>query len=128
MVYEEIKLAAHELSPREKLKLAQYLIQSVMKHEESVRPTAWNDSSPKRTKVKGPVSSRDMDALDLVGYVKERLVKSRPSRKQALINYIAAMFQFQGGIGDDQINEVIVKLEREGDLVISGTKVLYPKE
>lgn len=125
MSYDVIRLAADKLTYREKMKLSQYLIQAAIKEEEDLNPTTRNVPSQKIEKPKTKSVDQAPDDLDIISYVKERLVKSKPSKKQSLINFISAMFQFQGGIEENKINAIISRLEKEGILTISGAKVVY---
>lgn len=125
MSYDVIRLAADKLTYREKLKLSQYLIQAAIKEEEDLNPTARNISTPKIEKSEPRSKTETPNDLDVISYVKERLVKSKPSKKQSLINFIAAMFQFQGGIEESKIDTIIRRLEKDGVLTISGARVIY---
>jgi hypothetical protein len=121
MSYEVIKLACDNLTYREKMKLAQYLIQAAIKEEETLnllnRPAEQKQSHSGQ-----PSNSIDSDLLE---YVKERLAKSKPSKRQSLSNFISAMFQFQGGIDSDDIEKLISKLEKAGFIRLAGNKVSY---
>lgn len=125
MSYDVIRLAADNLTYREKLKLSQYLIQAAIKEEEDLNPATRNVTEPKNKKIETKSVERTSGDLDVISYVKERLFKSKPSKKQSLINFIGAMFQFQGGIEDSKIDAIIKRLEKEGVLTISGSKVTY---
>ncbi len=120
MSYDVIRLAADKLSYREKLKLAQYLIQAAIKEEEELHP-----DNRLKTKVKETESNTTESKENTIGYVKERLLKSKPSKKQTLINFIGAMFQFQGGINDSDIESIISKLTKEKFITIDGNKITY---
>jgi len=121
MSYEVIRLACDKLTYREKMKLAQYLIQAAIKEEETLNPqkrTAPQESSNNN-------QSASLTGPDLLEYVKERLGKSKPSKRQTLSNFISAMFQFQGGINDEEVEKLILKLEKSGFLRLEGNKVIY---
>lgn len=125
MSYELIKLAAESLSYREKMKLASYLINVAMKEEENLNPVLRSvENSSVKTK-EGPKKQKKNDDQNIVSYAKERLVKSKPTKIHALKNFIGAMFQYQGGIEEAKIEAIVKKLEKEGFLSISGTKVVY---
>ncbi len=112
MSYEEIVKASEILSYRDKLRLAQLLIQTARKEEEEQYPT-------ERT----VVSAKDKETID---YVSERLLKSKPSKKVALSNFIGAMFQFQGGISEEDKNHIIGALQKNKTLSISENgKITY---
>ena len=84
MNYNELSQHVEELSYRDKLRLAQLLIQLARKEEEQKREER-NTAPPSAPP--GP---------ELVPYVAARLKKLRPSKKQSLLNSIGAMFQFRG--------------------------------
>jgi len=125
MSYEVIKLAADKLTYREKMKLAQYLIQAAIKEEETLNPTERALSNQNTQETMAIETKQEPNSQDLVLYAKERLLKSKPGKHQSLKNFIAAMFQFQGGIEDSKIDDIIMSLEKEGFLTISGSKVNY---
>ena len=87
MNYKEISKQAEQLDYRDKLRLAQLLIQLARKEEEEQKPKKRNNAA----------ASEPSDP-ELIEYVAERLKKLRPSKKETLLNSIGAMFQFQGGI------------------------------
>ena len=112
MTYEEIIKASESLSYRDKFRLAQLLIQLARKEEEEQYPT--------ERKVMG---AKDAETIK---YVSERLLKSKPSKKPALLNFIGAMFQYQGGISEEDKNHIISALQKQKVLSISGDgKVTY---
>ncbi|MGR9046115.1 MAG: hypothetical protein ACU83N_12525 [Gammaproteobacteria bacterium] len=121
MSYDVIRLACDKLTYREKMKLAQYLIQAAMKEEETLNPQ--KRSAPQESTNNN--QSASLTAQDLMEYVKERLAKSKPSKRQTLSNFISAMFQFQGGINDKEVDKLILKLEKSGFLKLEGNKVIY---
>lgn len=125
MSYEVIRLACDKLSHREKMKLAQYLIQAAIKEEETLHPTerVIDTSGGKRNKPQE--ASKTLSGKELILYAKERLEKSKPAKAQSLKNFISAMFQFQGGIEESKIEDIVKSLEKEGFLSINGTKVNY---
>lgn len=119
MSYDVIRLVADKLSYREKLKLSQYLIQAALKEEEELHPEKRATTSVK------PAEKPNESKENTIDYIKERLLKSKPSKKQTLSNFISAMFQFQGGINNDDIDIIINKLVKENFLVINGNKITY---
>lgn len=104
MEYEEIAKAAFTLGYRDKLKLAQELIQLARREEE--------DKSPA------------VQPVDL-GYISERVLKSKPSKYINLQNFIKAMYQFQGGISDDDVEMSIEAMRRKKLLSIENNAVTY---
>jgi hypothetical protein len=121
MSYEVIKLACDNLTYREKMKLAQYLIQAAIKEEETLNPL---NRSTEQGQSHNSQSTNLTDS-DLLEYVKERLAKSKPSKRQSLSNFISAMFQFQGGIDSEDVEKLISRLEKSGILRLEGNKVIY---
>jgi len=116
MNYDEISKKAQELGYRQKLKLAQLLIQLAIKEEEEQNPDT-RDTVP---------SSAPSDP-DLVQYVADKLKKLQPGRKQKLLNSIGAMFQFQGGISDKDKEKIISQLIKKRHLTITDDNhVHYP--
>ena len=64
---------------------------------------------------------------ELVQYVADRLRKLKPSKKNALFNSIAAMFQFQGGISDEDKERMFSELQKRGHIVVAENgSVQYP--
>jgi hypothetical protein len=60
---------------------------------------------------------------ELVQYVADRLRKLKPSKKKALSNSIASMFQFQGGISDGDKERMFSELQKRGHIVVAETVV-----
>jgi hypothetical protein len=117
MTYAEISQHIEHLSYRDKLRLAQLLIQLGRKEEEEQNP----DKRETR------VSSDRLDA-ELIQYVAERLKKLRPSKKVTLLNSIGAMFQFQGGISDSDKEQILSELLKQGHVAIGvNNRVQYPE-
>jgi len=121
MSYEVIRLACDNLTYREKMKLAQYLIQAAIKEEETLNPQN-RSAEQESSRSNQPTNLTDSDLLE---YVKERLAKSKPSKRQTLSNFINAMFQFQGGIESNDVEKLISKLEKSGFLRLEGNKIIY---
>ena len=84
------------------------LIQLARKEEEEQNP-----------KTRQAVESPTKLDPELVQYVAERLNKLRPSKKEALFNSIAAMFQFQGGISDGDKETIFFELQKKGYIDIA---------
>jgi len=124
MSYDVIRLAADKLSYREKMKLAQYLIQSAIKEEEELRPESRTVETVTSSKKQIEQQKSD-EKINTVEYIKERLLKSKPSKKQSLSNFINAVFQFQGGITASDVETLIAKLIKEKFITIDGSKVIY---
>lgn len=126
MTYEVIALACEKLSYRDKLRLAQLLIQTARKEEEIANPQARTEPKPvvSDAKVK---EAAPQNANETLGYVVERLLKLKPAKKGTLVNSIKSMFQFQGGISDSDIEKVILELQKRKILKIEQNKVSYLK-
>lgn len=126
MTYEVIALACEKLSYRDKLRLAQLLIQTARKEEEVANPQVRTEPKPvvNNAAVKG---AAPQNANETVSYVIERLLKLKPAKKGTLVNSIKSMFQFQGGISDSDIEKVIEELQKLKILKIEQNKVSYLK-
>ena len=117
MTYSELSKEIEQLSYRDKFRLAQLLIQLARKEEEEQNPEQRRKPSP----------SAKLDP-ELVQYVADRLRKLKPSKKEALFNSIAAMFQFQGGISDGDKERMFSELQRQGHIVVAENgRVRYPE-
>lgn len=69
-----------------------------------------------------------MTLAERVTFVRERIAKLSPKRKDGVARSIAAMFQFTGGISDREIEEVISRLQKEKFLAIDEIgRVTYKK-
>lgn len=111
MTYDEIAVLCGKLCYRDKLRLAQLLIQVARKEEEEKHPDGRKAT---------------VDNAHHIEYVAERLLKSKPAKKAALLNFISAMFQFQGGISDEDKEKIIAELQRKNFLSIdSHDRVSY---
>jgi hypothetical protein len=122
MNYDVIALACEQLSYRDKLRLAQLLIQTARKEEENTNPI--NRIVPETAKkVKNtPDSPKEKITIE---YVIERLLKLRPVKKTLLSNSIKAMYQFQGGISDSDIEKIISELQKLKYIKIEENIVRY---
>lgn len=59
-------------------------------------------------------------------YVRERIAKLSPKKKDGVARSIAAMFQFTGGISEADIQDVIARLQKEKFFAIDETgRVTY---
>lgn len=117
MTYNELSREIEQLSYRDKFRLAQLLIQLARKEEEERNPEQRQ----------GAAASAKPDA-ELVQYVADRLRKLRPSKKEAVFNSIGAMFQFQGGISDDDKEKMFAELKKRKHIVVAENgRVQYPE-
>lgn len=116
MNYDEIVLEIESLSYRDKLRLAQLLIQAARKEEE--------EQNPKKRVTPDILSSTEPETIR---YVAERLWKLKPSKKSTLFNSISAMFQFQGGISDQDIDVIFSELLKKNYLSMDqNNRIKYP--
>jgi hypothetical protein len=116
MSYNEISKQAEQLNYRDKLRLAQLLIQLARKEEEEQNPEK-----------REAADASDPSDPELIEYVVERLKKMRPSKKGALLNSIGAMFQFQGGISDIDKEKILAALMKKGLInIMEDNRVQYP--
>ena len=114
-LYQKIAEQAEELGYRNKLRLAQLLIQLARKEEEETYP---------QKRVDGP-TKKPTDP-ETIGYVAERIVKLRPGRKSGVLNAIGAMFQFQGGVSEQDKETIIKELVRRKVLAVdANSRVTY---
>ncbi len=117
MTYNELSKEIAELSYRDKFRLAQLLIQLARKEEE--------EQNPEKRQAAGSPAKLDPE---LIQYVAERLRKLRPSKKEALLNSIGAMFQFQGGISDSDKERMFSELQKRRYIVLAENgRVQYPE-
>lgn len=105
MTYDEIAGLCEQLGYRDKLRLAQLLIQLARKEEETQNPQSQIESNPKNL-------SKPQNNSEVVQYVFERIIKLKPSKIRTIKNSIDAMFQFQGGISEAEQERIISELQR----------------
>lgn len=117
MNYNEISKQAEQLSYRDKLRLAQLLIQLARKEEEEQNPD----------KRETETTSAQSDP-ELVQYVADRLKKLKPSKRETVLNSIGAMFQFQGGISDGDKEMLFSELVKKRHITITeNNRIHYPE-
>ncbi|ELA6650036.1 MULTISPECIES: hypothetical protein [Vibrio] len=121
MNYDVIALACEQLDYRDKLRLAQLLIQTARKEEESVNP---QDRTIK-PKPAVPEAIVEEQEIDTISYVYERLLKLRPVKTKSLTNSIKAMFQFQGGISEAEVSDIVSELQHRKLVKLTSNKVEY---
>ena len=88
MGYDEISAAARSLGYRDKLRLAQLLIQLARREEEQQHSSSVSDAK----------------------YVAERIQKLRPATRTKLLNSIDSMYQFRGGISREDKEQLVEEL------------------
>ncbi len=107
MTYQEIESLAKSLSYRDKLHLAQSMLQMARKEEEE-----QNSSTAKF-------------AAEFPNIV-ERIKKSKPAKKKSLSSFIKDMFNFRGGITDEDIDGVVNQLQKQKVIAIDDAgRVTY---
>jgi hypothetical protein len=109
MNFDQVSTLAQQLEYRDKLRLAQLLIQLARKEEEEANPDKRASSA--ETTPSDP---------ELIKYVSERLRKLKPTKKETVLNSIAAMFQFQGGISDADKEKLFAELQKGRHLSVSS--------
>lgn len=123
MKYDEIAKECEALSYRDKLRLAQLLIQLARKEEEVENPAKRNNL---KENCKLEINGEPTKDILSIQYVMDRIAKLRPSKKASLINSIKAMYQFQGGVSEEDQEEIIKDLQKRKFLKIeSNNKVIY---
>jgi hypothetical protein len=105
MTYDEIAGLCEQLGYRDKLRLAQLLIQLARQEEET-----QNAQHPIEENRQDFLKS--LNSAEVVEYVLERLIKLKPTKISSLKNSIAAMFQFQGGISESEQAKIIFQLQK----------------
>ncbi|TON42500.1 hypothetical protein CGH57_22790, partial [Vibrio parahaemolyticus] len=63
--------------------------------------------------------------IDTISYVHERLLKLRPVKTKSLTNSIKAMFQFQGGISEAEVSDIVSELQHRKLIKLTNNKVEY---
>jgi hypothetical protein len=83
--------------------------------------------APPRAALSGvPSGIGKMTADQRVSYVRERIAKLKPKKKDGVVRSIAAMFQFDGVIDQQEIQRVIGGLQKEKFFAIdSDGRVRY---
>ncbi len=124
MNYDVIALACEQLSYRDKLRLAQLLIQTARKEEEETNPESRSNTQPIKDVSKHNKKEKEGN-VDDIEYIMERLNKLKPTKKKSIENSIKAMFQFQGGISDTDVSNIINELQKKNYISIKNNKVIY---
>lgn len=122
LTYQEISKACEILSYRDKLRLAQLLIQIARKEEEIQNPQNRNDLKDVK---KSAVNENPIESIDSIQYVTARLAKLRPAKKKTLMNTIRSMYQFQGGVSEKDLETIITDLKKQKFLKFENNKVIY---
>lgn len=121
MNYDVIALACEQLSYRDKLRLSQLLIQTARKEEEIENPQKRIEAPVN----KAPQKIVEEAEIDTISYVNERLAKLKPVKVKSLTNSIKSMFQFQGGISDSDVENIIRELQKRKHIKVDNNSVSY---
>jgi hypothetical protein len=105
--YEVILELVKKLDYRDKLRLAQTLIQLARKEEEE-KNESQNDKN-----------ELSLDEIEL------RIKKSKPATEKALINFIQAMFQFTGGASNEKAINIMAELKKRKSIKVENGKIIY---
>ena len=123
MKYDEIVEQCEALEYRDKLRLAQLLLQLGRKEEEIQNPEKRNNLETGKSEL---IDVGPTENISSIQYVIDRIAKLRPAKKKALLNSIRAMYQFQGAISDEDQEAIVLKLEKAGFLKVqSDNRVVY---
>jgi len=112
MYYPEIASLVRLLSKKEKLDLAQKLIQMA---------DDGNDDTPPEVQPAICKKYNDADVPD----IEARLLKLRPRKPTALSNCIKTMYKLTGGICDTDVAKVVAALKKRGKIKIGEESVTY---
>lgn len=102
MTYDEIATLCTQLGYNDKLRLAQLLFQLAKKDEEEQNLQGVMENNPA---ISGNIANVVQDVV-------RRLTKLKPSKRSSLLNSIASMFQFQGGISEADKELIVSELQR----------------
>ncbi|MCY3818756.1 MAG: hypothetical protein OXH52_05240 [Gammaproteobacteria bacterium] len=97
MDYDEVSTLARTLGYRDKLRLAQLLVQLALRDEEEEHPEQ-----------RGATESSEWNP-ELVA---QRIRKLRPKTRTSLLNSIETMYQFRGGISEEDKKWLVQELDR----------------
>lgn len=120
MNYDVITLACESLSYRDKFRLAQWLIQVARKEEENANPQNRIGTTTDNTTAKK--APKDITTIE---YIETRLLKLKPTKIKSLTNSIKSMYQFQGGISENDIDKIVSELQERKFIKIEQNKVIY---
>ncbi len=96
------------------MSIEEYEIISKIAVRESAQPQQASDNS----------SHTSFD--EKVAFVRPRLLKLAPKKSDALVRSVKTMFNFTGGISDEEANRIIVKLKKDRVIRITpANKVEY---
>jgi hypothetical protein len=126
MTYDEITEECEQLSYRDKLRLAQLLLQLGRKEEEIKNPQKRGSSQKTKNNSQSEVEAEN--EVGSIEYVAKRLLKLKPAKLKSLTNSVSSMFQFQGGISETDEKKIILELQKKKYLKVdSNNRVTYLK-
>jgi hypothetical protein len=103
--------------------LAQLLIQLARREEEIENPAKRNQLNQKSQNVSNNEPTKDIGSIQ---YVMDRITKLQPAKKKSLINSIKAMYQFQGGVSETDLEKIIKDLEKRKFLKVQqNNRITY---
>ena len=133
MTKEELLLAAKTLHYTEKLALAQSLIQQARQDLEQItsqlhpcvaseivkaNPATAKTESPN---IEQPAKPQETPAELSFDDIVARLRKLNCKKEKTMMNSIAAMYQFRGGISETDVKKIILKMSMQKIISISET-------
>lgn len=127
-IYDEIVLLCKKMTYRDKLRLAQLLIQLARKEEEEIANNKVQNLNQENKKKETQVvkNKKSDDNVDKFQYIIERLKKSKPKKLNSLQSFITSMFQFKGGISNIERDKIVSELQKNKFIKIdSNSKVTY---
>jgi hypothetical protein len=69
-----------------------------------------------------------MSLAERVDFVRERILKLSPKKREGVARSISAMFQFTGGVSESDVDEIIGRLQKEKFFAIDESgRVTYKK-
>jgi hypothetical protein len=71
--------------------------------------------------------AKSMSRAEKIEYVKPRLKKLSPKKRESVVSSIQTMFKHSGGISQSEVDAVIKALQKSGFFTIANSgKVAYP--
>ena len=133
MTKEELLLAAKSLHYTEKLALAQSLIQQARQDLEQITSQLHPCAAADIVKQTSTATKSDTPQIEQAAPLKEtpaelslddivaRLRKLNCKKEKTMMNSIAAMYQFRGGISETDVKKIILKMSMQKIISISET-------
>lgn len=88
---------------------------------------AWSSLQAPLTPTENPQSQAAKTVNpEKLAFVKKRILKLKPKKKAGLIRAISSMFQFKGGVSEQEIATIIKNFQKEKTLAIDeNNRVTY---